>query len=107
MIYVCYGGDKMIRESSQEKLEKLKLQKLKVEEELKAKTKKLNSQIRSIEARASESDRKIDTRKKILLGAMVMNLIENKKLSEGQVNQWLSDYLSKDRDRVLFGLTKK
>ena len=97
----------MTIESNQQKLEKLKLQKLKVEEELKDKTKKLNTQIRSIEARASESGRKIETRKKILLGAMVMNLIENKQLSEKQVNQWLSDYLSKDRDRALFGLPKK
>lgn len=67
---------------------------------------KLNTRIRRKRSRLREAERKRDTRRKILVGAMVMA-----KWEEGAVpDQWLNaldGYLSRPRDRELFGLPPK
>jgi large subunit ribosomal protein L7/L12 len=65
----------------------------------------LNAELARLEAKERGEKRKDDTRRKILLGAVVMQEMENK---PDKVGAWarklLEDRLTKDRDRDLFDL---
>ena len=73
-------------------LEKLLKQKLKLE-----------SQIKLMESRGKEKQRKEDTRRKILAGAFVLHKHEQEGVMESFVKE-LDQFLFKPADRVLFGL---
>jgi len=65
----------------------------------------LDAEVNRLQARKRAEDRKADTRRKILLGAVVMQEIEAK---PDQIGVWakglLDERLTKQRDRALFGL---
>ena len=67
----------------------------------------LKAQKQAIEARekkkATEQQRKDDTRRKILLGSYLLKKIENEANKE-KILAELSEYLTEDRDKKLFGL---
>jgi hypothetical protein len=67
---------------------------------------KLQARIDLIAARGSTQDRKDDTRRKILLGAMLQDRVQKRKLSHQKTTEWMGDYLTRDEDRMLFGLAK-
>jgi hypothetical protein len=48
--------------------------------------------------------RTIETRKKILLGALVGELVRTGKIDQAMIDQGLDRYLVSKRDRELFGL---
>lgn len=73
----------------QEKLNQLKAQK----QAIKAREKK----------KATEQQRKDDTRRKILLGSYLLKKMENEANKE-KILAELSEYLTEDRDKKLFGL---
>ena len=52
----------------------------------------------------SQRARKDDTRRKILIGAIVLAKVEQGVLAETQVRQWLGGALRRADDRELFGL---
>jgi hypothetical protein len=65
----------------------------------------LDAELNRLEARERTEKRKQDTRRKILLGAVVMQEMEAKPDDIGVwANKLLADRLTKDRDRALFGL---
>ena len=68
--------------------------------------KALNQKIRA-RARyaAKKQERKEDTRRKILTGAMIENRIEKGQIEQERVTGWLDLYLTRDDDRALFGLS--
>jgi transposase len=74
----------------EEKLKALKLRAQRIEQRKKA-----------IE---SKRERKADTRRKILVGAVVMAKIEQKVMDEKQLRGWLDEALRRADDRALFGL---
>lgn len=80
--------------------EKIKALETKLKQE-KAKKQKLESMKRAAETKAQRSK---DTRKKILLGAFLMNRMEKIPEYAAKVMPGLSDFLKRDDDRVLFGL---
>lgn len=49
-------------------------------------------------------DRKADTRRKILLGGLVMEKLRQGELNQGQVTAWLDHALVRASDRSLFDL---
>ena len=51
-----------------------------------------------------KQERKEETRRKILDGAMLQNRIEKGRLTLEEVNGWRDLYLTRDDDRALFGL---
>lgn len=62
----------------------------------------LNARIQLIEARTSHQKRKEDTRKKIIVGALILDKHEK----EGTLNEllaWLETKLNRNLDRKLFG----
>lgn len=79
------------------KLSKQQLEKLKEQRD------KLNARIQQKEARLKTSMRKIDTRKKILIGSYFLeNAIKNGTFEE--IKQKMHSFLTRNSDRVLFDL---
>ena len=78
----------------------------KIEKQLE-KLNQLKAQKQAIEARekkkATEQQRKDDTRRKILLGSYLLKKMENEANKE-KILAELSEYLTEDRDKKLFGL---
>ena len=74
--------------------------------ELEQKKKQLEARIQKLKAAESAKKRKEDTRRKILLGAMVMKLIETGYWSQDEIYQQLDKFLDKELDRKLFGLVE-
>jgi prefoldin subunit 5 len=77
-------------ETLQEKLKQLKTRQLAIENRKKA--------------ISSKRERKQDTRRKILVGAIVMAKVEQKVLDEKLLRGWLNEALTRPDDRALFEL---
>jgi hypothetical protein len=77
-------------------------------EALEAKLKQLKVRQQRAEARAralsSRRDRKADTRRKILVGAVILAKVENGLFDKKRLNEWLDAALTREDDRALFGL---
>ncbi|WP_416190426.1 mobilization protein [Neisseria sp. CCUG17229] len=56
--------------------------------------------------KAKEKERKDETRRKILLGAMLLQRMKNDEQYNQNILAWLDKYLIENRDRKLFGLPK-
>lgn len=84
----------------QEKIDALeaKLRQLKAREQL------VRARQRTLESRRA---RREDTRRKILVGAVVLAKVEQGVLPEAQLRQWLDGALVRGDDRELFGLAGK
>jgi hypothetical protein len=54
----------------------------------------------------SRKARKEDTRRKILIGALVLARVEQGRFSEGELKSWLDEALTRADDRALFGLSR-
>ena len=65
----------------------------------------LKEQLKKEKAKQVNRQRKIDTRKKILLGAMLMHWVELEEISEADLLKGLDKFLTRDSDRTLFGLS--
>ena len=91
-----------------EQLERLKKDYEKQERELKdklAKKKaKLEAATRRLRARAAATERKQDTRRKILAGALVLARAAQDTKANQQLTEGLDEFLERDRDRALFNL---
>jgi len=73
-------------------------------ERLKEQREKLNARIQQKEARLKSSERKIDTRKKILVGSYFLDeAIKNGTFEE--IKCKLDSFLKRDNDRAIFGLS--
>jgi large subunit ribosomal protein L7/L12 len=79
------------------KVSKENLQKLKEQRE------KLNSRIQATEARLKTTDRKKDTRRKILLGSYYLDEAQKENKMD-DLKQIMDKYLKRNSDRLLFEL---
>ena len=73
-------------------------------DELLKKREQLNAQIQQVRASQAAQKRKEDTRKKILLGALMMSMMEKGELDKGKMMKRLDEFLTRDIDRKLFEL---
>ena len=64
---------------------------------------KLDNRIQVAEARIKNSERKKETRKKILIGAYYLDMAV-KKNGMGEIKEIMDKYLTRDSDRELFEL---
>ena len=69
--------------------------------QLKAKQHQVETRRRALE---SKKKRKDDTRRKILVGAIVLAKVERGEFSDSKLRQWLSESLTRPDDRELFEL---
>lgn len=81
--------------------ERIKLLEEKLKQE-KAKKQKLEARKRHIESKAQ---RAIDTRKKILIGAFMLERMEKNEETKNKLIGQLDQYLTRSDDRELFGLS--
>ena len=91
----------------QEMSQELKAAKKQVEDAQRKKKAALEKQIRIAQTRASARERKTETRRKILVGAMVLSHVEQDPPAKENLFDDLNDYLERDRDRELFNLPPK
>ena len=73
-------------------------------ESLLKKREQLNAQIQKIKSKEAVQKRKEDTRRKILLGALLMEMMENSELDKNKIKKRLDSFLTRDIDRKLFDL---
>ena len=71
-------------------------------ENLLKKREQLNAQIMKIRTKEANQKRKEDTRRKILLGALLMEMMEKGELDRNKIRKRLSSFLTRDIDRKLF-----
>lgn len=67
----------------------------------------LNVQIQALQAEEQSKKRKDDTRRKILIGGVVLKMLKTNEMPKQQLNQILDKHLDRERDRKLFGLPTK
>lgn len=72
--------------------------------ELMKKEAELKAQIQAIKARESEEERKRDTRRKILIGGVILSKVKRGEWDQEKLQSLLNNELKADRDRELFGL---
>ena len=65
---------------------------------------RINAEIQRVRSRESQEERKRETRRKILAGAMVLDRVKRKDLSEKLFKADMDRFLERDQDRALFGL---
>ena len=73
-------------------------------EKLEKQMKQLQERIASEKARIKKKERKDDTRRKILVGAYFMEKYEN---NMAELVGMIDPFLSREKDRALFGLDSK
>jgi large subunit ribosomal protein L7/L12 len=73
-------------------------------EQLLKRREELNAQIQKIKAQEASHKRKEDTRRKILLGALVMEMMDSGELDKNKIMKRLDGFLTRDIDRSLFDL---
>ena len=99
-------------------LKKREALKLEMKQELKAAQKQLEDaqlkkksvlekQIRIARVVTTARERKTETRRKILVGAMVLSHVDQKPESNAALLRDLDEFLERDRDRALFKLSPK
>jgi hypothetical protein len=69
--------------------------------QLKAREQAIEARRRTLESRRS---RKADTRRKILVGAIVLAKVERGEIARGDLMRWLDGALTRSDDRALFDL---
>ncbi len=65
---------------------------------------RLKAQIQKEESKTKKQNRKDDTRRKILIGAVVMEAIKKDDVMSSQIKKLLAGNLTRDNDRKLFEL---
>ena len=71
---------------------------------LKQKKDQIEARIKNMEAREKSKAKKLDTRRKILIGAMVMERMEKNEETKKKTIAMLDGFLTRPLDRNLFGL---
>ena len=64
----------------------------------------IQRKIQRIKSAESKKKRQEETRRKILIGSAVLSRIKKGEWSEDKMLAMMNEYLTKDRDRELFGL---
>ena len=76
-------------------------------EKLNLKREQLNAQIQAIKSKEASQKRKEDTRRKVLIGGVVMKMLKTGEMHQERLTQILDKHLEKDADRALFDLPKR
>ena len=91
-----------MRLTDEELLAKLEQEQAKLQAELDERKAKLNARARRVRSRLSARERKTDTRRKILVGAMMLKVADEYPKSKEFMLRHLDEFLEHPRDRALF-----
>lgn len=86
-----------------EQLDKL----LKAKQDLQQKTKQIEQKIREAKNRQNAEERKKDTRRKILVGSLILRNVEAGIYPQEKLIHALDEFLTQPKDRELFGLSSE
>lgn len=67
----------------------------------------IDEQIRQLKQRENAAARKADTRKKVLIGGVIMKLVKSGEMTQKQVTELLNQHVTNPRDREFLGLKPK
>ena len=87
--------------------EQLKQERETLQSELDARKTKLNARTRRVRSRLSARERKTDTHRKILVGAMMLRLADQHPETKDFMLKQLDAFLEHPRDRALFDLAPR
>ena len=73
-------------------------------ETLKKKKEQIEARIKNMEAKEKSKAKKLDTRRKILIGVMVMEQMEKDEIVKKKILMNLDGFLTRPMDRMLFDL---
>ena len=73
-------------------------------DQLTKKREQLNAQIQAIKSKEAIQKRKDDTRRKVLIGGVVMKMLRTGEMSQDRITKMLDKHLEKNADRALFDL---
>lgn len=76
-------------------------------EDLQRRRDQINAQIQTLKAKEGQVERKRDTRRKVLIGAAVLEKVKKGEWPEDKLRAMMEIYLTKAIDRELFGLMVK
>jgi len=76
-------------------------------EKLLEKQKQIAAQIQAVKAREKEADRKLDTRRKILIGGVIMAMVKRGDYPQDKLTAMLDREVHAAKDRALFDLPAK
>ena len=96
-----------MRLTDDELLAKLKQEQEKLQFELATRKAKLSARTRRVRSRLAVRERKIDTRRKILVGAMMLKLSDQHPDIKEFMFKHLDNFLEHPRDRALFDLAPR
>ena len=68
---------------------------------------RINAEIQRVKGRAQQAERKRETRRKILVGSMVLGLVKRGEWPEERLKAALDRFLERELDRALFELPPK
>ena len=96
-----------MRITDEQLLEKLKQEREKLQSEHTVRKAKLNARTQRVRSRISGRERKIDTRRKILVGAMMLKRAYQNPKTKDFILEHLDEFLEHPRDRELFDLERR
>lgn len=65
---------------------------------------RINAEIQRVRAREQQQERKNETRRKVLVGAMILAKVNSSEWPEDRLMAAMDAYLERDHDCALFGL---
>ena len=71
-------------------------------DQLTKKREQLNAQIQALKVKENKKKRKENTRRKILIGGVVLKMLKEGEMPQECLNQILDKHLDKEADRALF-----
>ena len=71
------------------------------------KRQQLNAQIQALKSKEAAQKRKEDTKRKILIGGVLLKMLKTGEMPEDRLMQILDKHLDKDADRTLFDLPER
>lgn len=92
------------KKTPQQRLDELNEQQKKIEQQLKQKRAAIVRQKQQQQAKLTNEKRKIDTRRKVLVGAAVLYRVEAGKWPEAELQAMMNAFLVRNDDRQLFDL---
>ena len=90
------------RKTPEQRLAELQEQQKKLEAQMKQKREKILRQQRQQQANMAKEQRKVDTRRKVLVGAAVLHQLETGEWPQERLNALLNGFLTRNYDRALF-----
>jgi large subunit ribosomal protein L7/L12 len=95
----------MTRKTPVQRLEELEQRRLEIERKAKEEKSQIAKAKRRVQGSVQKQQRKDETRKKILVGSMYLDLIKNDPDKEAALQRRMDKFLTRDSDRKIFDFT--